>query len=202
MGPVRSDRERTSFFPSHYVPSGLRSVTGRTLEFFPESERTGPPVGGRPHSTARELPGGRARRALAGRGDMNDVAGSAVDKMPIRRIRQSTRCQQKEQLMLWLLSAAAVIGNQAASQHIADARVPEHACGSNTPWGWGEMMQARSRVAHCKDIASTSQAEACRRHAGRAAGGAGRWSGPGPGPARAAGAMRKTPQGRSPPPRV
>ena len=29
--------------------------------FFPESERTGPPVGGRPHSTARALPGGRVR---------------------------------------------------------------------------------------------------------------------------------------------
>jgi hypothetical protein len=39
--------------------------------FFPESERTGPPVGGRPLSTARELSGGRARRARAGRGDMN-----------------------------------------------------------------------------------------------------------------------------------
>ena len=43
--------------------------------------------------------------------------------------------------MLWLLSA--VIGNQAASQHIADARVPEHACGSNTLGGWGDMTQSR-----------------------------------------------------------
>ncbi len=43
--------------------------------------------------------------------------------------------------MLWLLSA--VIGNQAASQHIADARVPEHACGSNTPGGLGDMLQSR-----------------------------------------------------------
>ena len=91
------------------------------LSFFPDSERTGPPVGGRPHSTAREHPGVRARRALAGRGDMNDVAGSAVDKMPIRRIRQSTRCQQKEQLMLWLLSA--VIGNQA--EMILDDRISD-----------------------------------------------------------------------------
>ncbi len=29
--------------------------------FFPESERTGPPVGGQPHSTARALLGGRER---------------------------------------------------------------------------------------------------------------------------------------------
>ncbi len=29
--PVRSDRERTLFFPGHYVPSGLRSITGRTI---------------------------------------------------------------------------------------------------------------------------------------------------------------------------
>jgi hypothetical protein len=52
---------------------------------------------------------------------MNDVAGSAVDKMPIRRIRQSTRCQQKEQLMLWLLSA--VIGNQAVNALSAEGAV-------------------------------------------------------------------------------
>ena len=31
--------------------------------FFPESERTGPPVGGRPHSTAR-VRGGRVRGGL------------------------------------------------------------------------------------------------------------------------------------------
>ena len=31
---------------------------------MPESERTGPPVGGRPHSTARALPGGRVRGGL------------------------------------------------------------------------------------------------------------------------------------------
>ncbi len=34
--------------------------------FFPESERTGPAVGGRPHSTARALPGGRVRAAGGG----------------------------------------------------------------------------------------------------------------------------------------
>ncbi len=39
-------------------------------------ERTCPPVGGRPLSTARELPGGRARRARAGRAAV--VRDSAV----------------------------------------------------------------------------------------------------------------------------
>jgi hypothetical protein len=28
--------------------TGPRSITGRTIQFFPESERTGPPYGGRP----------------------------------------------------------------------------------------------------------------------------------------------------------
>jgi hypothetical protein len=42
-------------------------------------------------------------------------------KCQFRRIRQSTRCQQKEQLMLWLLSA--VIGNQA--EMILDDRISD-----------------------------------------------------------------------------
>ncbi len=74
--------------------------------FFPESERTSPSVGGRPHSTARALPGGRARRTQAERGDMNRCRRKRCGQSALfRRIRQSTRCQQKEQLMLWLLSA-------------------------------------------------------------------------------------------------
>jgi hypothetical protein len=76
------------------------------LLFFPESERTGPPVGGRPLSTARELQGGRARRARARRGDMKRCGLKHCGQNAVfRRIRQSTRFQQKEQLMLWLLSA-------------------------------------------------------------------------------------------------
>ena len=38
---------------------------GSAKVFFPDLERTGPPVGGRQHSTARALPGGRARRTRA-----------------------------------------------------------------------------------------------------------------------------------------
>jgi hypothetical protein len=53
-GPVRSDWKEQTSFPSHYSPIDLRSIAGRTLTFFPESERTGPPVGVRPHSTARD----------------------------------------------------------------------------------------------------------------------------------------------------
>jgi hypothetical protein len=61
-GPFRS--EKTPFFPSHSVPTGLRSITGRTIQFFPESERTSPPpVGGRTRQS-RTLPG----RGGGGRG--------------------------------------------------------------------------------------------------------------------------------------
>jgi hypothetical protein len=51
-GPFRSIR----------VPTRDRGRGGPLSRmFFPESERTGPPVGSRPHSTARALPGGRVR---------------------------------------------------------------------------------------------------------------------------------------------
>jgi hypothetical protein len=136
---AKSNHDRTYFGRR---AGGDRGPSRRHAEqFFPESERTGPPVGGLPLSTARELPGGRARRTRAGRGDMNRdrcrrKRCASGQNAVFRRIRQSTRCQQKEQLMLWLLSAVNRELDQAASQHIADARVkvtvPEHACGSNT----------------------------------------------------------------------
>ena len=102
--------------------------------------------------------------------------------------------------MLWLLSA--VIGNQAASQHIADARVPEHACGSNTLGGWGDMMQSRPawhtvRILH--RLRRQSQARNMPTSGRRSRPVARARARAGPGPSRAAhGAMRKTPQGRSP----
>jgi hypothetical protein len=52
------------------------SDSGRTL-FFPESERTGPPVGGRPLSTVPDTPGARARRARAVR-EMTIVSSKAA----------------------------------------------------------------------------------------------------------------------------
>ena len=79
--------------------------------------------------------------------------------------------------MLWLLSA--VIGNQAASQHIADARVPEHACGSNTLGGWGDMTQSRSAwhtVSILRRLLGRQGMQAACRATGREAG-----QGPGPG---------------------
>ena len=81
--------------------------------------------------------------------------------------------------MLWLLSA--VIGNQAASQHIADARVPEHACGSNTLGGWGDMTQSRPAwhtVSILRRLRRQGMQAACRATGREAVQG----PGPGPGP--------------------
>jgi hypothetical protein len=104
-GPFRP--ERTPFFPSHSVPTGLRSITGRTIQFFPESERTGPPVGGRPHSTVPDTPGARGRRARAVR-EMTMVSTKAArDRAFPAEIRQSSHCQQEKQSKV----AAAVGGH-------------------------------------------------------------------------------------------
>jgi hypothetical protein len=118
--------------------------------------------------------------------------------------------------MLWLLSA--VIGNQAApaSQHIADARVPEHACGSNTLGGWGDMTQSRPawyiivlrrlrRQGHCGMQVPTVACRASGREAGLRPGpGHGPGPGPGTGLARTrpgvgrAGPARSEPNARPP----
>jgi hypothetical protein len=96
---------------------GARCGPARRLAllFFPDSERTGPPVGGRPHSTARALPDGRVRGGLRDPAARSpDVDEIAADKNALfRRIRLSTRCQQKEQLRLLLLSVTVVGRNQA-----------------------------------------------------------------------------------------
>ncbi len=76
------------------------------LRFFPESERTGPPVGGRPHSTVQDTPGARGRRAQAVR-EMTMVSTKAArDNAFSAEIRQSSHCQQEEQSR-----AAAAVGS-------------------------------------------------------------------------------------------
>ncbi len=100
-------------FPQHIAPQQhnmrIRFLLYLTenIKFFPESERTGPPVMlDRPVTTGEAC----ARRAPAGaRGD-TDVAEGAVDKNALfRRIMQSTRCQQKEQLRLPVRLLAAAV---------------------------------------------------------------------------------------------
>ncbi len=112
-----------SSFQRRSPPPPLGSCNWQIMiMFFPESERTCPPVGrGRPHSTAPGpgTPGpgrARARRAPAvARGDMTDVDESAVDKnASFRRIRQSTRCQQKGAVEAARRLLSAVSRNQAA----------------------------------------------------------------------------------------
>ncbi len=84
----------------------MNITTNNFIFFFPESERTGPPVGGRT----------RARRAPAvARGDMTDVDESAVDKMPHSGKLGSQRAvSRREQLRPRLLS---VSRNQAAGSN-------------------------------------------------------------------------------------
>ena len=48
-----------------YSVQKLNAGEGPLAAFFPESERTGPPVGGRPHSTG---PGGAGVREATGDG--------------------------------------------------------------------------------------------------------------------------------------
>jgi hypothetical protein len=99
------------------IPKPLR-------RFFPNSGRTCPPVYGRQHSTARVHPGGLARRTRAERCDMNRCRWQRCGQNALfRRIWQSTCCQQKEQLMLWLLSAVTT-GNQA--EMILDDRTSDN----------------------------------------------------------------------------
>ena len=106
--------------------------------------------------------------------------------------------------MLWLLSA--VIGNQAASQHIADARVPEHACGSNTPGGWGDMTRSRPAwhtVNILRQLRSRGMQAACRTSGrqGPVGGPGSGLGGPGPGRGiRRAGPARDAARGAPPPP--
>ena len=50
--------------------------------FFPESERTGPPDGGRPHSTVPGAPGAGACEAVGG-GEMTTVASEAAIGLPL-----------------------------------------------------------------------------------------------------------------------
>jgi hypothetical protein len=52
------------------------------VKFFPESERTGPPDGGRPHSTVPGAPGAGACEAVGG-GEMTTVASEAAIGLPL-----------------------------------------------------------------------------------------------------------------------
>jgi hypothetical protein len=61
---TRNRKERTGRAAATLERSSRFPCT--TVTFFPESERTGPPVGDRPHSTGPDTPGARARRARAG----------------------------------------------------------------------------------------------------------------------------------------
>jgi hypothetical protein len=51
--------KKNQFFSSPFSTARDKGARMTDVDFFPESERTGPPVGGRPHSTGPE--GGRAR---------------------------------------------------------------------------------------------------------------------------------------------
>ncbi len=68
-------------------------------KFFPESERTGPPVGGRRTALAVPVTGpDSASVAGAGGGEMTMVSSKAAkDNALFGRIRQSSHCQQEEQ---------------------------------------------------------------------------------------------------------
>ncbi len=97
--------------------------------FFLESERTGPPFGGRPHLAARVLPGGRMRRALAGRAvTCTDVeANSGVYALSAEGA----------------VDAVAAVGGQQESCCIAahaSASAP-HARAGAAPLGGGKKMQ-------------------------------------------------------------
>ncbi len=82
-------------------------------------------------------------------------------------------------MILWLLAVNRESGCVTVHSGRASARARVR---EQHPWGVGGNDAITPRVAHCEYIASTAQAGACRRHAGRAAGGAGRWPGPGLGP--------------------
>jgi hypothetical protein len=48
-------------------------VSAHALSFFPESERNGPPDGGRPHSIFPDTPGACACEVVVGGGEMTMV---------------------------------------------------------------------------------------------------------------------------------
>ncbi len=81
--------------------------------FFPESERTGPPVGGRPHSTAG-YGGALTWRALAGARDDTDDVAELLTKCLIQANQAVNALSAEGAVRLRLLSVAIRTGSQRA----------------------------------------------------------------------------------------
>ena len=102
------------------------------LMFFPESERTGPPVGGRRRT---DRPGHSRGASAAGAGGDMVSSKAARDNALFGRVRQSSHCQQEEQSR-----AAAAVGGQhekGCRAHGDGEGPPARAGAAPLDRGWG-----------------------------------------------------------------
>ncbi len=102
-GIRKTDRARTTPFLFAQLSAEKKYLSVPAKTSASARNRNGP---ARPSAAGRSRPPGSSRggRARAERGDMNRCRRQRCGQnASFERIRQSTRCQQKEQLMLWPL---------------------------------------------------------------------------------------------------